>query len=460
MDLNKRLLAVLAVVCILAGTLYVGGSGMTMNREEKGLLPGKETIYFWYTDEALTDYVNSAAVTFGEENHVRVIPVLTSGTEYLEAIHEASLKGEQVPDAYLISNEALGKAYLAGLAGMVRDEGKTCTTDNFPAAALSAVTYQNNVIAYPYYYETSALLYNKTYLKEWAQAQLQAEAEEAEGETADTQEEAELTPEERKQIEDKVMESLPSSIDDILTFADSYDAPAEVEAVLKWDVSDIFYNYHFVGNYMKVGGDAGDNPKLIDIDNPDTVHCLKVYQNLNQFFYIEPKQVDYASVMKEFMEGKIVYTIATTDALKMLEQAKSEDEFAYEYGMTVMPSPGAEWKGRSLSVTNAVAINGYSSHKELANRFAQFLTNEYVDTLYARTGKVSASYHAPYDNPELQVFMKEYENSVPLPKMIETSNFWIELEIAFSKIWGGASVEDMVRELSEQIVKQTEELQP
>ena len=40
---------------------------------------------------------------------------------------------------------------------------------------------------------------------------------------------------------------------DILTFANSYDAPEQVEAVFKWDVADIFYNYFFVGNYIDVG---------------------------------------------------------------------------------------------------------------------------------------------------------------------------------------------------------------
>ena len=39
---------------------------------------------------------------------------------------------------------------------------------------------------------------------------------------------------------------IPSTIDDILSFADSYDAPEQVEAVFKWD-GRYFYNYFFVG---------------------------------------------------------------------------------------------------------------------------------------------------------------------------------------------------------------------
>ena len=55
---------------------------------------------------------------------------------------------------------------------------------------------------------------------------------------------------EEAQLEERINAMIPSTIDDILSFADSYDAPEQVEAVFKWDVDDIFYNYFFVGNYI------------------------------------------------------------------------------------------------------------------------------------------------------------------------------------------------------------------
>jgi len=38
--------------------------------------------------------------------------------------------------------------------------------------------------------------------------------------------------------------------------------------------------------------------------------------------------------------------------------------------------------------------------------------------------------------------------------MIETSNFWIQLEILFSKVWNGENINDLVRGLSEQMMTQ------
>ena len=243
-------------------------------------------------------------------------------------------------------------------------------------------------------------------------------------------------------------------MDEMLAFADNYDAPENVEAVLRWDVSDIFYNYFFVGNYMVVGGECGDDEMAVDINNEAVKQCLEVYQNLNQFFYIESDSVSYDSVVQDFIDGKIVFTIATTDVLAKLKQAKEEGTFPYEYGIATLPGPGAELQAKSLSVTNCVVVNGYSEHRELANEFAAFLTNEYYDNLYERTGKVSANLAANAGNEDLQVFMEEYKHAGSLPKMIETSNFWIQLEILFSKVWEGEDAAGLLQELSDKITTQ------
>ena len=275
-----------------------------------------------------------------------------------------------------------------------------------------------------------------------------ADKEESQGaaeETADVTEEA---------IQNKIDVIIPSSIDDILTFAEEYDAPEQVEAVFKWDVSDIFYNYFMVGQYMNVGTDAGDRPDEIDIYNEDRIACLKVYQNLNQFFSIDSREVSYDSILEEFMEGKTVFTVATTDAISKLERAKESGEFAYDYGVTTLPAVSAQRGSRTLSVTDAVVVNGYSDKKALANDFAKYLAFDTAPELYERTDKIAARKNVTYQNEHLNAALREYENSVPLPKMLETSNFWVQLEICFTEIWNGADVDASLRELSEQIKTQ------
>ena len=41
-------------------------------------------------------------------------------------------------------------------------------------------------------------------------------------------------------IEARIMELIPQTFEELLAFANEYDAPAAVDGVFKWDVSDIF----------------------------------------------------------------------------------------------------------------------------------------------------------------------------------------------------------------------------
>ena len=481
MHLKQRIIAVLALICMVGAC--VAGSRFDMTGADDGfaglsVFNRKDTIYFWYEDDTMTDFFNSAAVAFGKERDVRVIPVLTQDSEYLEKVNEASLHSSRIPDVYILSNESLEKAYLAGLASPVADEAQLCTTAHFSQAALSAVTYHDRVVAYPFSYETSALVYNETFLAEWAKQQAQKdlesteeESDEAAGEEATSDSAEEVISEEEIAIESSIGElplaerkamsleeltvyymerAIPTTVDDILYIGNTFDLPEGVEGILKWDVSDIFYNYWIVGNYLIVGGDCGDDESNVNINNPEVTACLEVYKALNQFFYIESDTVTFESVVQDFIDGKTVFTIATTDVIEKLEQAKTEGTFAYEYGIAVMPDVSNTLDSRSLSVTSAVVVNGYSSQKDLANEFAAFLTNEYSGYLYERTGKLSANL-ANTENDAVQTFMKEYGDSVPLTKMMSAGNLWVELEVLFSKVWNGGEVSALVQELAQQI---------
>lgn len=473
MTFRKRLVMILAIA-LCAGAFYAAGRlGMTVQREEteesvdESLFGHRETLYLWYADEALTDYLNSMAVSYSEyQDNVRVVPVYTQGLEYLETINQASLQTEEGPDLYIVSNDSLEKAYLAGLASEVQlPKGILPMEDTLPQTAIHAVTYHDKQIGYPYYFETSCLLYNKTYLEDWAKAQIESERDQAiaedaqeEAESGNVEEEIQEATEEIEITEEELLtkmeEALPETIDEILALADVYDAPEQVEAVFKWDVSDIFYNYFVVGDCIDVGGVNGDNAQSIHIYNEDAIRALRVYQNLNQFFSIDAKEISYDSVLQDFLDGKIVYTVATSDALSKLQKAKEEGNFAYEFGVSRVPDVSGELLSASLSVTQCVVVNGYSDKKEMANEFAVYLTQQATDELYTRTGKLPVHSDSTYEDPNAAAFLSEYENAVPMPKMIETSNFWVEMEIAFAKIWEGDDANNVLKTLSEQIMGQ------
>ncbi|MBR4670522.1 MAG: sugar ABC transporter substrate-binding protein [Butyrivibrio sp.] len=478
MKLRTRIFSIILILCTVLGAVLYARSGQSIFEEHALFNGGRNTVRVWYTDDALTPYLQSKAVAYSETmSKVRIEPVLVSGIEYLEAINKASLKNSNYPDLFIITNDSLEKAYLAGLALEIDNTGNFLKEETFPKAAIDCVTYNGRYIGYPFYFETSSLVYNKTYLENMAKEQLEmqkeleslpdqnpdatealeedaGEGEEAavEGEEAAEEEAEEAISEEA--VEETVSDAIPNTISGILSFAQDYTAPEQVEAVFKWDVTDIFYNYFFVGNYMNVGGDAGDDVSQIDIYNTDTISCMKIYQQLNQFFAIDSESVDYDSVVQDFIDGKIVFTVATTDILRRIEEAKAKGECDFEFGVADMPGLTGDFKTRTMSVTECIVVNGYSEHPYEANAFAKYLCKDNSGDIYKMSGKLAAHYNVNYSDPNLDTFVDVYADSVPMPKTIETSNLWMELEIAFTKIWNGEDCNSTLKQVSENIMKQ------
>ena len=159
----------------------------------------------------------------------------------------------------------------------------------------------------------------------------EAEGQAADGQATADDQAAEETGASEAQLTERTQALVPQTIEDILAFADGYNAPEQVEAVFSWDVSDVFYNYFFLGNYVNVGGRDGDDETQIDIYNLDAIRCLEAYQELTQYFSIDPEEVSYESVAQDFLDGKLVFTIATTDMVSRLEQASADGSFPYAW---------------------------------------------------------------------------------------------------------------------------------
>ena len=490
MSLTKRVISAFLVLVMLFSVLYAGNQ--VKEQEKQEVFDNTKTLHIWYTDEALTDFISSMAVRYNEEHGVRVIPTLQSGLELLQGINEASLTSDYYPDLYIASNDNMEKAYLAGLAMEIADQDNVVSLSNFPESAMHAVTYQQKILGYPFYYETSALLYNMTYLEDLAKKEIQSElddaaqaAKEAAEAEAKAQEEVKKESESKKDstktteestgkekveetvsantisdeemaelVHERVPALIPTTFEALLEFADSYDAPQNVEAVFKWDVEDIFYNYFFAGNYMDFGGMCGDSKDSIDIYNEEAIQALMVYQDLSDYFAIDASNVEYASVIQEFMEGKVVMTTATTDIIRKLDIAKEAGELEYDYGIAPIPRLNADMDTKSLSVTNTIYVNGYTEMKKEANDFAKYLVIEHAGDLYEATGKVPANKNVRYDNPNLDMFMDEYQDSAPMPKLMAISNFWVKMEIMFERIWNGEEVSKELMQLSEDLMTQ------
>ena len=438
-SLGQRIIAVLVVVLILAQMLTVGISRYNSLRENTQEIGADVDLTIWYTDAKLNDFMISAAEEYTAETGIPVNAQLISAVDYIEKISEATFIEEDGPDLFVAGSDLLQKALYAGLV----DDQVTYSDserDNIPQKAFDAATCNGKLIGYPFYFESCFLLYNKYYAEDW-----------------------------------------PRNIDQILDYADAFDTTTtteKVQSIFKWDVSDIFYNYFFIGNYVGLGGPYGDDKAQLKLSEGNVIECLKYYQSLNEFFAIDEETVHNEDVIQEFIDGKIVFTIAKTDAIARLEQAIADgtipeyqletttDEEGNEiparevdcfYGVGDIPNLTEHLITRGLSVTNSIVVNDYSPVQAYANDFAHYLSYERAEHLYKQTGKVSVCKNVTAGDENWERIMVQYAGSVEIPKIIEMSNYWILMEIAFANIWNGADIMNEIGTVVNQVNMQMSE---
>lgn len=421
-SIGQRIIAVLIVLLILGQMLTVGISRYNSLRDRVENTGEAVELTIWYTDAKLNTFMLEAAEEYKEKTGITVNAQLISAVDYIETISDATFIKENGPDLFVAGSDLLQKALYAGIVDDHVSYSEA-EKDNIPQKAFDAATCDGKLIGYPFYFESCFLLYNQYYAEDW-----------------------------------------PRSVDQILEYADAFEATStteKVQSIFKWDVSDIFYNYFFIGNYVGLGGVNGDDKAQLSLSEGNVIKSLEYYQSLNEFFAIDEETVHNEDVIQEFIDGKIVFTIAKTDAIARLDQAIAEgkvpeykleatrDEEGNEipprevdcfYGVGDIPNLSEELITRGLSVTNSIVVNNYSANRAYANDFAHYVSYERAEQLYEQTGKVSVCKSVTAGDENWERIMVQYAGSVEIPKIIEMSNYWILMEIAFANIWNGADI--------------------
>ncbi|MCI8585569.1 MAG: extracellular solute-binding protein [Lachnospiraceae bacterium] len=448
----QRIFAVLLVLLLGAQMIHVGMKDRPPKEEE---IVVEEPLLIWYTDPDIQSYMEAAASEVAARYRVEVQAELVSEVDYIEKICEKSVAEEmEGPDVFVASSALLEKAALAGLTTPVTDEDLAGT---YSEKAVQAVTYDGKPVAWPFYIETCVMLYNRYYVED---------------------------------------QEVPSNIEDILNYAENFEADEmteRVENIFKWNVADVIDNYMFLGAYTNLGGPSGDDKSQVSMDLEKVTECMNYYQSLNGFFAIDADTVTSEEVIREFIDGRTVFTIVNVPMLAELDRAVQAGEIPeYPAERTVIKEDGEEvtesldyqlfyqvaplpaltdaLDSRGLSVTNGVVVNPYSSNVEAAKACARYLTEERADQLYGEAGKLTAckglltgisgakeeqrsflGYTSLYERllggeekqaeepkSEHAAVYEAYEKAAEVPKIMELSNLWLQLEVVLADIWRGA----------------------
>lgn len=396
--LVKRCLGILLAAGVLAGC---GDAQEEPITKEETTATAQVELNLWYTDEDMDAYMAEAAASFGKEHNVSVTPRQMSSIDYLERINQQNIEEADMVDVYILNSESLEKAYMAGLTTQMEPDMSA-----YPEIAVSACRYGGKAVALPVYFETSYFLYNKDIVSE-----------------------------------------APESFQAIIDFAAGDEMSGEnaelyqnIDTILKWDVLDLFCNYSFVGAYLNLGGADRDDRNIVDMNNSQVLEALTFYKELNQSLYFDASEVEYDAMLNSFLEGKLLYTIGKTDSLRLLQDSDMN------YGIAAIPALTDKLESRGISVNYVAVVNPYSASPELAMQLAQYLSDGYAGKCYELSEKLPCKRLDVYEVEEFIHVADAYANTVQLPKLMDTTNFWVELEVAMNNIWKSEMSEEQAAE--------------
>lgn len=411
----KRTMRILSglLVCIFVFTgCQIKYSEDVTSTDETTTVQEEKIINFAYYDDTYTAYFEYCKEAY-EKTHkgVTVNLNLLGEDTYLETINQTTTDQSLIQDVYMLDNHDIGTAYLAGLA--MKNTNVDFTTDHYCQVALDACSYNGNLVAYPLGYRTVFLAYNKS-------------------------------------IVGSTDVSTFEAIKAFSTDADlSVKAASKVQTIFATNLTEIFMNYGFFGSAFSIGGQYGDDSSVFSVNNAKAIAASKEYLSLIDYFSIN-KKTSYATEVTNFLAGKSVLTLLSTDSLEKLEAAKIKYTLAAfpDYDDTVTTSP--------LSSTTALVVSPYSKNQEDAQDFAWFATYAKAVVLYEYTKQLSAKREIVYDNYGFENIYESYAKSTPKNKLLYGEQAYPLLEIALHNVIAG---EDAATELENVDTYMLEQLQ-
>lgn len=398
------------VLMILIGCVVIGAT-IVYNRNYKKKSKGKvlnngavsvASINIWFCDDSLKPYIRNIKKSFEKDYQVKINSKYVDKDTLFESINEANKNNRKAaPDMYLFPSEKLESAYLGGMSKDVKlsDEDMSKLSET----GIVAATYDGKMRAYPIMFEEPVFVYNKD------------------------------------------LSSTPmKTFDEILAYAKEFDNTKfpNVTDILKWDVKELQYNYAFAGEYLNFGGKYGDNAEEFDVNNLNVKAALTYYNSLNNYFATDINTVNYDSIVNDFNDGKIVYTMINSKDLKKLDKVN--------YEVTKIPDMTDILKTRTLSFTTLLAVNPYGktvrddNNKEYVDKLISYMLFDKTDIVEKKSDYIPCV-KSNTDNTKKAIY-EQYEASIGLPKFEYASGFYVSLEIAMGKVWEGKNIDETVAE--------------
>ncbi|MCQ2530656.1 MAG: extracellular solute-binding protein [Lachnospiraceae bacterium] len=393
-SVRNIIIRIIIMLILSAAVVLIGFAFRPKNAEptEKEIVEGHDLI-LWYYDDSMEDFAEQVKADYFKTAGLRVECKKVSAVSFFDNINRFNITGDEAPDLYITETTKLEQAFL-GSTAKVNADTDTYSLRNYSRNSLSSVMYDGKMVGYPLCFNTAFFVYNPD-----------------------------------------MVEKAPKTFKEIEEMSTSFikDTDSDVDMIMLFDVSNLLDNYLFIGNYLDLGGDNGDDRMSFDVYNENLIEAAFRYQELGSNLKIDLSTTTYDLVENSFAFGRCKMALLNCSSLSLLNELNAP------YVVAEFPKLTDALGTKGLSDTWCVCVNPMSEHVEDAENLAKFMTYDEADAVYGNTGYMSCLRSANTGKGFKSVY-KQYEISASLPKLIETDSLWKDLKVMLNDIWTGADV--------------------
>jgi arabinogalactan oligomer/maltooligosaccharide transport system substrate-binding protein len=298
-------------------------------------------------------------------------------------------------DVFLAVHDRLGSAVQAGVVLPNDLHGEESTANN-SEKSVNAWMIDGQLYGYPMSVETTAVFYNK-----------------------------DLIPE------------APKTWDEVISFAKTFNDVKAQKYAYMWEVGNGYWSWGFFGGYDGyVFGKDGTDPADIGLNSAGAVEAAKFFESLkDQILPIKAADIKADIKTSLFTSGKLAMNVSgpwqTQEFKTGLKNLGVAEYPTLPNGKPMMPFSGVK----------GFLVNANTKYPIAAKLFAQLVTSEEYQTknfeLFGSlpSNKNVAASEKVSSDPFASVFLKQFDNSTPMPKISEMNAFWSTHEAALSSLW-------------------------
>ncbi|RIE01160.1 sugar ABC transporter substrate-binding protein [Cohnella faecalis] len=294
----------------------------------------------------------------------------------------------------------LGNAVKSGFV-LPNDYYEEQTREEFIQPAVDAVTNNGVLYGYPRNMETYALFVNK----------------------------------------DLVKDAPLNTWDDIIAFAKSFNDIKNNKYGYMSRLDTLYFLYPFFSGYGGyVFGNNGTNPDDIGLNNEGSVEGMKFFRTLKEILPMAPADASDDIKTSLFQDGKLAIN------LDGVWNIGNFSKLGFNATMIPLPTLPNGKTPISFAGVKAYYVSAYSKYPNAAKLFARYVTSkdallknfEMSGFIPARKGMAEES--AIKNNEMVVSALKQLENSMPMPSIIEMNSVWVPIQQAMELIWNGGDV--------------------